>query len=76
MARDQRPPDHEVFVNWMMLYVFKTWNPMIAEPWILADGDMAADYRALLQLRLRGATDLPRLAGAAMESAVTNFPVR
>ena len=74
VAREQQPPEHEEFANLMTLLVFRTWNPVIANPKILTDGEFAADYRALFKARLEGSTALSRLRRSAMKSAVAGFP--
>jgi hypothetical protein len=64
-------PDAKVLAR---LFVFRTWNPLVANPRLLTDGEFAADYRELLRARLEGKTLLPELCGDAMRWAVSGFP--
>jgi hypothetical protein len=73
-VRAHTAADHEQFVNVMTLFVFRTWNPLVANPRLLTDGEFAADYRELLHARLEGKTLLPELCGDAMRWAVSGFP--
>jgi hypothetical protein len=74
VVRDHPAAEHERFANVMTLFVFRTWNPLVANPKLLAEGEFADDYRQLLRARLEGTTRLPQLCGDAMRAAVAGFP--
>ena len=74
VVRDHPAAEHERFVNVMTIFVFRTWNPLVANPRLLIEGEFAAEYRQLLSARLEGTTRLPQLCGDAMRAAVAGFP--
>ena len=74
-VRDQRPLAHDRYENLVILYVFRTYNPLIQEATMLQTHEFASDFRDLLKERLEGSTSFPALCGAALKSAVSGFPV-
>ena len=74
-VRDQRPLAHDRYENLVILYVFRTYNPLLQEATMLQTHEFASDFRDLLKERLEGSTSFPALCGAALKSAVSGFPV-
>ena len=74
-VREQTPLPHDVFQNVLMLYIFKSFNPLIQEQTLFENHEFADDFRILLKERLDGSTSFPKLCGQALRSAVSGFPV-
>jgi hypothetical protein len=75
-VRTEKPLVHDAYVNLVILYVYRTYNPLLMDPSLLDKHEFAADFRELLKERLEGSTSFPALCGAALQSAVVGFPSR
>jgi len=74
-VREQTQLPHDAFQNTLILYAFKTYNPLLQDSKLLQTHEFAEDFRGLLKERLDGSTSFPKLCGQALRSAVSGFPV-
>ena len=74
-VRGEKPLAHDQYENLVILYVFRTYNPLLQDATMLQTHEFASDFRDLLKERLEGSTSFPALCGAALKSAVSGFPV-
>ena len=74
VVRENTAAAHEKDANRMLLFVNRTWNPLVEQPDLLQSGEFAAEFRRLLRQRLEGDTQLPWLCNLAIRGAVAGFP--
>ena len=71
LVQEQEPLQHDAYENLLILYVFRTYNPLLQTPKLLDTHEFAEDFKALLKVRLDGGMcDLLKPAPEKMYSYV------
>lgn len=70
LVASQKPLEHDSFANLLILFVYRTYNPLLQDHKLLQSHRHAAKFRELLAARLGGQSQIPALCAAALRGTV------